>query len=442
MSELNVQVEELSPVVKRLQIAVPATRVSQVTDSVYRRLGQTVKLRGFRQGHVPRRVLEKYFADRVRTDVAREVMQSTFPEALGAVHLSPVAEPTIEPEEVRPGEEFRYTARVEVRPDVKLGDYKGLEVSVQEHTVTDADVDLQLEQLRKRASTLVPIEGRDEAQLGDFANVSYDLEVQGGKPEKVESGLLRVQPGLVLDGHGEKLVGQKIGETREITETFSDEAPPDKKGKEARLRITLTGLKREELPALDDEFAKDVRNLDTLDALRADIRKTMEKHNEEEKKSDLRAALLKKLVELNPLEVPPALVDSAAERMAWDLLRNITSRGMELPGLEGIVQRVKADAIPRATEEMKGLFLLDAIAKAENIEVSPEEVEAKMESMASEQNLPIAKVRAHYRGKEALAGLISGLRNEKALAVVEAAAKVTVTPATPPAIESGAPSTT
>jgi trigger factor len=444
MSELNVQVEELSPVVKRLQIAVPAARVSQVTESVYRRLGQTVKLRGFRQGHVPRRVLEKYFADRVRSDVAREVMQQTFPEALGTVNLSPVAEPTIEPEEVRPGEEFHYTARVEVRPEVKLGEYKGLEVSVPERVVTDADVQLQLEQLQKRASTLVPIEGREEAQLGDFANVDYDIEIPGAKPEKREGGLLRVTPGLITDGEGEKLVGQKIGETREYTETFSDEAPPDKKGKEARIRLTLTGLKKEELPELDDEFAKDVRNLDTLDALRADIRATMEKHTEEEKKSDLRAAILKKLVELNPLEVPPALVDSAAERMAWDLLRSITSQGMQLPGLEGIVQRVKADAIPRATEEMKGLFLLDAVAKAENIEVAPEEVQAKMEAIAAEQNIPVAKVQAHYRGREAVAGLISSLRNDKAMAVLEAAARVTVQPPTPPASnqtsnESGAP---
>jgi trigger factor len=427
MSDLNVQVEELSPVVRRLRVDVPAERVNRITDSVYQKLGRTVKLRGFRQGHVPRRVLEKYFADRVRTDVAREVVQSTFPEALGETHLSPVAEPTLEPEELKPGEAFRYSARVEVRPEVKVPEYKGLEVSVPERKVSDQDVENRLAELREGQAEIVPLEGRDVAEMGDFATVDYEIEIAGRRPQKRDGGLIRLEPGQFLSGNGEKLVGLKVGEVREFSEAFPADRSDDLRGREAKLKVTLTGLKRREVPALDDELARDLRGVDTLDELRKQIRDDLERHASEEQQSAVRAALVEKLIEKNPLEVPPALVESAAERMATSVLHNVTRGNLELPNAGEIIERLKKEVTPKATSDVKSFFLLDALAKAEKIEVSPEDLEKKIEKIAEEEHEPSAKVAARYRSAQSRAGLEQVVRNDKVMDLIQAAARVTLT---------------
>jgi trigger factor len=435
---LTVQVEELSPVVRRLSINVPAARVDKVTDLVYRRLGQTVKLKGFRTGHVPRRVLEKYLADQVKTDVARKVVETTFPEALGTTQLSPVAEPTIEPEEFKQGEAFKYSARVEVRPTVTVNEYKGLEVTVAERKVPEEAVDARLNEIRDQMADLVPLEGREEAQMGDYATVDYEVTIEGRKPQTRDGGLIQLEPGLFLSGNGEKLAGQKIGETREFDESFPTDRTDELKGKSAHVKVKVTGLKHRQVPALDDELAKE-RGSESLAALRAELRTELETQAAEARKAATRAALIDRLIEKNPVEVPPALVDSTAHRLAHDILRNFSNRGIELPGGHELVDRLKIDALPRATIDVKSYFLLDAVAKAENIQVTPEELEKKFEDIAAEEGTPVAKVKTRYRTAESVVGLNGVIRNEKAMAIVEESAKVLVQPETPKAeTESGA----
>lgn len=431
MSQLSVRVEELSPVVRRLDIQVPAARVAEVTEDVYRRLGRTVKLKGYRQGHVPRRVLEKHFADQVKTDVARELVDRTFSEALATTPVSPVAPPTVEPSELTPGQDFSYSARVEVRPDVKLSQYKGLEVSVAEVKIADGRVEKELEQLREAMSTLVPVEGREVVEMGDVVSISYEMDFVGtSRPiAKRDDSLVRVEAGQFIDGRGEKLVGAKVGETREFTEEFPNEDVADElKGKTAAIKVTVKGLKKRELPALDDEFAKDTgRGVESLEALKASIRKELEDGAAEENKRSRRNALLEKLVEANPLEVPPALVESAAERIAEDFVENLARRGLPIDMKNPIVEQFKREAQPRAVFDVKGHFLLDAVAKAENLEVKPEEIDARMAKISQEQGVELERVKAAYRRAQNLAGLISTMRNEKALELVEASAKLTVT---------------
>jgi len=449
MSSLNVQVEELSPVVRRLQIDVPADRVTQVTDSVYRRLGSQVRIPGYRQGPVQRRVLEKHFASQVKTAVAREVVQTTFDEALQTAQISPVSEPTVEPEELKIGESFRYSARVEVRPKVQLQTYKGLEVSAPDATVPDTAVDARIEELRVEHSTLVPIEGRDEAQTGDYGDVTWELKIEGeaGEPRKSEGGLVRVEPGLFVEGHGEKLIGQKVGETREFSEVFTAEAEAALAGKTAFVKATLTGLKKRELPEVDDEFAKDARGAETVDLLKAAVRKELEIAKTRESELARNEAILDQLIEKNPLEVPPALVDFSATRMASDFLSQILGRdlrGQQLDASHPLVERLKKDALPRATRDMKVYFLMEAVAEAEGIKVSADDLNQWFEKTAADQGQPVEKLRARYKTPDALARLSEIIRNDRAMDLLVANAKVTVAPpkaedeATNPPTESGA----
>ncbi len=425
MSQLSVRVEELSPVVRRLDIQVPAERVTAFTENVYRKLGRTVKLKGYRQGHVPRNILERFFADQIRVDVAREIVDGTFREALGTTNLSPVGAPSVEPQEFKPGKEFSYSARVEVRPDVKLAQYKGLEVTVADETVTDADLDRELEQLRESMATTVAVEGRDVVESGDIAAIDYEMAFPGTSrpPTTRADALIRVEAGLFIDGRGEKLVGAKVGETREFSEAFEGEEVADElKGKSAQVKVTVKGIKKREKPELDDEFAKDVGGADTLAGLKEKMRADLERQAAENNRRQRRNALMEKLIEVNPLEVPSSLVDNAAERMAEEFVQNLARRGIPLDPKNPILEQVKREAQPRALNDVKGYFLLDAVAKAEGIEVKPEEVHAKMNEIAAEQGIAPERVQAAYRSASALAGLIGTMRNERAVAVLETSA--------------------
>lgn len=426
MSQLNVRVEELSPVVRRLQIQVPAERVVDVTNQVYTRLGRTVKLKGYRPGHVPRHILERYFSDRVRSDVAREIVDATFEEALGTTDLMPVAAPTVEPEEVKLGEDFRYSARVEVRPDVKVESWKGLAVKVVQKVIADAEVEKHIEELRENMTTLAPIEDRDTVELGDVASISYEVTIDGRSPEKRDDALVRVEPGLFVDGHGEKLVGAKIGESREFVESFSDDAGESLSGKAAQIKVTLKALKRRETPALDDEFAKDAGGVGSLDELRAKVRADLQARADQENAGARRQAVLEALVERNPLEVPPALVEESANRIAVDFAMSLIRRGLNVEPKSPIFQQLREDAKPRALFDVKSTFLLDAVAKAEKLEVTPAEVEAQIARMAKEEGVPLEQVKARFRKPQQLNQLGGNVRLEKAYTLVEQSASISI----------------
>lgn len=428
MSELNVQVEELSPVVRRVSIDVPAERVASVTEEVYGRLGRTAKLRGYRQGKVPRRVLEKHFHEQVLSDVAREVVQSTFDQALRDVDVIPVAQPSVEPGEVKPGEAFKYSARVEVRPDVVLTQYKGIEATYAEAQVADDTVQAQLVQMQESASTLEPIEDRDVAEMGDTADISYEVEFEGtGRPpQKRDEALVRIEAGRFIDGHGEALAGQKVGEVREIVEAFPDdeETNEELRGKNARIAVTLKGLKKREVPAIDDELAKEMGK-DTLDELRTEIRANLQKEADEENKRNRRESLVRALIEKNPLEVPPSMVDNAAENMAIELVRGFIRRGLPVRDPQALVTQFKAEGNERALFDVQGFFLLDAVAKAEGFEASADELQAKIDQIAADENVPVESVKAQFATPDSLAGLASQLRRDKAYAFVEQEAVLT-----------------
>ena len=429
MSQLQVHVETLSPVVRRLDIQVPPERVAQATESLYERLGRSVRLKGFRPGHVPRRVLEKHFAQQVRGDVARELVDRTFPEALATSQLEPVGSPVVEPSEVQPGETYRYSARVEVRPEVTLAQYAGVEVAFEEQTVSDADVQKRLEQLREGAATTVAVEDRDDVRAGDLVAIDYEMAFPGtGRaPSQRTDALVRADAGLFVEGHGEKLVGAKVGETRSFTETFptNDEAPAELAGKEVSVTATVKGLKQRDLPELSDDFAKEVGRGETLAELSAEVRTELEAQAAEANKSGRREALLGRLLELNPFEVPASLVDSAAEQQAERFLSMFARSGMKDNVKASLVERIKQDALPKARLDVQSYFLLEAVAKAENISAGEADIEAKILEIAAEQGAAVDAVRQAYRPARSRAALVVSIQHDMAYALVESKAVFT-----------------
>lgn len=423
------RVEDLSPVVKKVSVELAPDRVKAALDTAYTSVSRTVKLKGYRQGHVPRRLVERYFGDDVKKDVAQKLVTGSIHEALAEHKLDPVAPPRVENGSVEPGQPFKYTATVEVRPKVEPKDYEGLPVPKADVEVKDSDVEEQLESMRKEHSMFVPVEGRDVAEQGDYASCDYEGFVDGAplKGAKREGVLLEVVPGSLLENKAEALLGAKIGETREIGVGFpQDYGVEELRGKEARFNVVVKGLKKREVPQLDDAFVQDLGGEEkTVSDLRAKLKADMEAAKKERAEHEQREKLLAALVEKNPVEAPPALVERNVDAMMQGMLEGFMRRGMDPRQLGLNFDRMRDELRQRALLEVKGYLLLEAIAEKEKLEASEDDLDKHFAKMAAELKQPAEKVKAAFRRNDSIDSLKARLRQDKALAFLLAKANFT-----------------
>jgi trigger factor len=414
------RVEDLSPVVKKVSVELTPDRVKDALDRAYTSVSRTVKLKGYRQGHVPRRLVERYFGDDVKKDVAQKLVTGSIHEALAEHQLDPVAPPRVENGSVEAGQPFKYTATVEVRPRVEPKEYEGLSVTRIDATVTDAQVDERIEEMRANQAMFVPIEGRDVAEAGDFVSADYEGFVEGAplRGAKREGVLLEVAPGSLLENKAEGLLGARVGENRELGVSFAnDYAVEELRGKEARFQVKVNGLKKREVPALDDAFVQDLAGEPkTVSDLRAKIRSEMEQQKKDRAESDQREVVLTALAEKNPIEAPPALVERNVDAMLQGMLEGFMRRGIDPRQLGLNLDRMRDELRQRALLEVKGYLLLEAIAEKEKIEASEEDLAKHFDKLANELKQPAEKVRAAFKRQESLDGLKGRLRQDKALA--------------------------
>jgi len=414
------RVEDLSPVVKKVSVELTPDRVKDALDRAYTSVSRTVKLKGYRQGHVPRRLVERYFGDDVKKDVAQKLVTGSIHEALAEHQLDPVAPPRVENGSVEAGQPFKYTATVEVRPRVEPKDYEGLSVTRIDATVTDAQVDERIEEMRANQAMFVPIEGRDVAEAGDFVSADYEGFAEGAplRGAKREGVLLEVAPGSLLENKAEGLLGARVGENRELGVSFAnDYAVEELRGKDARFQVKVNGLKKREVPALDDAFVQDLGGEPkTVSDLRAKIRSEMEQQKKDRAESDQREAVLTALAEKNPIEAPPALVERNVDAMLQGMLEGFMRRGIDPRQLGLNLDRMRDELRQRALLEVKGYLLLEAIAEKEKIEASEEDLAKHFDKLAGELKQPAEKVRAAFKRQESLDNLKGRLRQDKALA--------------------------
>jgi trigger factor len=414
------RVEDLSPVVKKVSVELTPDRVKDALETAYTSVSRTVKLKGYRQGHVPRRLVERYFGDDVKKDVAQKLVTGSIHEALAEHKLDPVAPPRVENGSVEPGQPFKYTATVEVRPRVEPKDYEGLTVPKVDAQVTDAQVEERIEEMRSNQAMFVPVEGREVAEAGDFVSADYDATIDG-KPlqgARREGVLLEVVPGSILDNKAEGLAGARLGETREISATFPDDYGAEElRGKEARFQVQVKGLKKREVPFLDDAFVQDLGGeAKTLADLRASLRAEMEKQTRDRAENSQREKLIEALVAKNPIEAPPALVERNVDAMLQGMLEGFMRRGIDPRQLGLNLDRMRDELRQRALLEVKGYLLLEAIAEKEKVEVSDEDVDRHFEKLSGDLKQPAEKIRAAFRREQSLDSLKTRLRQEKALA--------------------------
>jgi len=414
------RVEDLSPVVKKVSVELTPDRVEDALERAFSTVSRTVKLKGYRQGHVPRRLVERYFGDDVKKDVAQKLVSGSIQEALAEHKLDPVAPPRVENGAVEAGQPFKYTATVEVRPRVEPKDYLGLTVPKVEAEVTDAQVEERIEELRKQQAMFVPVTDRDIVEAGDYASVDYQGFVEGAplRGAKREGVLLEVAPGSLLENKAEGLLGARVGETRELAAGFpSDYAVPELRGKEARFQVAIKGIKRREVPALDDAFVQDLGgDAKTLAELREKLKGEMAQQKKERAEGDQREKLLEALVAKNPVEAPPALVERNVDAMLQGMLEGFVRRGIDPRQLGLNLERMRDELRQRALLEVKGYLLLEAIAEKEQLVATEDDLDKHFAKLSAELGQPAEKIKAAFRRQDSLESLGARLRQDKALA--------------------------
>lgn len=422
---VKVALETVDAVRRRLAVEVPAGEVTAEIDRAYDELRRTARVPGFRQGRTPRTVLERLFGDRVRAEVYGRIVSQSCAEALREQRIDPVGRPEIVTESAAPGEPLRYSVTVEVRPVVVVSDYLGLAVERPVRSVSDEDVDRFVENLRESHGQLVPITERQVARRGDIAAVDYEARVGDrivgrGKERLVEVGE------AASDGPGAHLDGAAIGVPVFFDVDYpADYGNPEIAGRRVSMRAVIGALSARELPELDDAFAARIVEGAGLADLRARVRAQLVAAAAGEADAKVRAVLIEKLVTAHDFTVPQAMVDHRAEALVEEFLDQLGPNRPPASKEEALRARLREEMRERARDLVKADLLLEAIAVKEQLEVSEDDVDARVDRLAESAGKARERVRALYRAAEARAVLSSRLRRERALELVAARAKIT-----------------
>jgi len=423
---MKVQVEELSPVERKLSIEVPPEQVQAELGRAYAQLGRSVRLPGFRPGKVPRRILEQRFKGEVEDDVARRLVERAYLSAISEHHVDAVGAPQLTPVRLDQEKPFAFEARVEVRPKVDPKDYRGLPFKRVQVAVIDPEVDERLEAMRQRVARLEPVEGRTVAEPGDFAIVDYtgNIEGQPFPGSAAEDVTVEVAAGDLMRGNVAELAGAVVGQKRELDHTFAaDDSEASRAGKTAHFSFTLKGLKRQLVPPLDDDFAKEVGGGETLAELKTKVRGDLESAARNRAAQDEREQLVKGLVERNPFDLPKAMIERGLDAMLDGALRMMARQGLDPSRLNLDFSSLREEMRPRAEAEVRGALLLQAVAEKEGLSVNSEELDARIAQYATESGAPLHQVRKAFKEPEQKQALEQRVREEKTVEFLKAAAK-------------------
>ncbi|MBE3587026.1 MAG: trigger factor [Thermoanaerobacteraceae bacterium] len=405
-----------------LEVEVDNEQFSRAMERAYRKLVKKVNVPGFRPGKAPRIILERHIGKQALINEAVEmVIPEAYFQAVEDTGIEPVAQPQLELVQVEEGKPVVFKARVVVKPEVELGQYTGLEVTRRQVEVTAGDVQRELERLQQRHAQLVTLD-EGTVEKGDLVTLDFAGRVNGEPFEGGEATdyTLEVGSGRFIPGFEDQLVGMAINETRDIQVRFPDDYPSKElAGKEATFTVTIKAVKRKELAALDDEFAKDVSEFDTLEELRSDLENKLKEAAGARARAEMRREALQKAVDNARVDIPQEMIDSRVEEMLQSLERRLLAQGinldMYLKYQDTTLEQMREKFRPDAHDSLKTMLVLDAIAKVENIKVSEEEIQAEIEKMAAEMHQDPAVVRKVVESQGQLEAVTQGLVREKVM---------------------------
>ena len=413
----------------KLEITIEAEKFDNAMKKVYFQNAKYFNIPGFRKGKAPMNIVEKYYGAQIfYEDAFNEVATEAYDEALEANKIDAVSRPVVDIKQMEKGKDVIFTAVVQTKPEVELGKYKGIEIPKVEYKVEEKDIEHELGHMQEHNSRLITVDDR-ALENGDIATIDFEgfvdgVAFDGGKAEGHE---LEIGSGSFIPGFEDQLVGMKIDEEREIKVTFPKEYfSKDLAGKEAMFKVKLHEIKRKELQELDDEFAKDVSEFDTLAELKASIKEKIEKNNEQRQKYETEDLAIKAVCEDVKVDIPSGMVEFEVENMMKDFEQRLSYQGLNLDQYLKMIgkteEEMKKEYEPQAIEAIKSRLVLEAIIKAEKIEASEDEIKAKMEEMAKNYGKKVEEISENENLKKYLK---EGIESEKALEFIVSNAKFT-----------------
>ena len=397
---MSLQVEKLEKSMAKLTITVEAAKFDAAVDSAYQKNKGKIALPGFRKGKAPRAMIEKMYGTGVFfEDAANELIPEAYETAAKESELEIVAQPEIEVTQMDKGTDFIFTATVAIKPEVTLGDYKGIEVEKKEAEVSEEEITAEIDKAREANSRLITIEDR-ATEDGDTVIIDFDGYVDGKQFEGgyAEDYTLVLGSHSFIDNFEDQLVGKNLGEDVEVNVTFPEEYHVDElKGKPALFKVKIKEIQKKELPELDDDFAQDVSDFDTLDEYKADVEKKILENKENQIKREQEDQIIEKIIENAQMEIPQQMIAAQTRQMTQEFAQRLQSQGLSLEQymqFTGLTpQKMMEDLEPQALKRIQSRLVLEAVVAAENIEASDEEIDKELENMASMYQMEIDKLK-------------------------------------------------
>ncbi|MEI8103017.1 MAG: trigger factor [Chlorobium sp.] len=415
---MQVHLEDISPVQKKITIEIPAERVNEEIVKAYAAIQKKAKLQGFRPGKVPMQLIKRTYSDAMRDDVMRRLCQETLYRALIEHKVEPLDSPSIESDMLEQDIPFKYSAIFEVMPQILLNEYTGLVASKERYAAKSEIVDEELKRMQESMAQLIPLDEDAVIENGYTVSVDYSVVLEGSPEDNsgTQSSELEVGSNKLIPGFEEQLIGLKSGDCKEFTldlPTGGDEAADVKRGVFA---VTVKEIKRKELPELDDEFAQQFGEYETMEALRAKMVEYQEKHEKDRIENEFKERIIQALIRKNPVDVPESMVKRQLDHMFENLNNRLKSQQMslEMTGIDadGFRARFREDAI----DKVRGGLLLMALVEKENISVSDEDVAGHYEKIAGGNSEMLDRIKEYYiKNKSARSSIISEIKEDKAI---------------------------
>jgi len=401
---------------RELELEIPAEEVQKATERVAKEFARVARVPGFRPGKAPVQLIRRRFADEIKGEVVQSLVPERIEKAVAENKLTPVTQPQVEHVDFSENGPLKFRAVLEVLPEFELKQYKDLEVEVEAHAITDADVDKALEEMRERAAAFAPVEGR-AVENGDYVQAKLiGTPIGGGDSLQANNVLCHIGAEETIEAFNENLRGAQVGEHKKFDVAYPADYPDGKlAGKSYHYSVEILGIKTKKLPELNDDFAKDVSDAATLEELRPRIRKNLEEARDEHQKQLSRDKILGEIVRAHEFPVPEAMVERQMDARLERVVRSLAAQGVDPRAVNVDWVSLRRRQRERAVEDVKAELLLDRIGTAESIEVTEEEVSHALGHLAEPSGESVAALRARLTKQGALDTMKSTLRSEKTL---------------------------
>ncbi len=425
--DVTIKIEEVSPVKKKLTFEIPWERVKKELDFAYVKVGKQARVKGFRPGKTPRKILETYYKDQAEGEAISSLVNDNYWDAIEKNNITPASQPVVDQQGITPEADFVFSATVETRPVIDPQGYLGLELEKEEAVVTDEAVNSKIDELRNMYSTVEDIVEDRAVQEGDFVSIDFQGSVDGKALDsmKADNYLLEIGSGRFIPGFEKELVGLKKDQEKEFPITFPTEyGAKDVAGKEAVFKVTVKAIKMKRTPDLDEEFMKNFERFESIEALKTNIREAIEEEQKAMVASAFTRKMLDNLLEKNVFEVPESLVDRQLYMMIMNYQQQMARSGVDPQKAAELSYRMKDNMKGEAERQVKIGLLLDAIAAREGITADEQDLEERIRLMAARFGRDVDSVKKACEKDDMVDSLKAEIIEQKTIQFIEEKASI------------------